>query len=247
MNPGSSAPVGWTDDIPIAGPGRGEYSQCRSGPSGSSPSGGFRIAPVGRCHEGRLGRVWDSARTKAERGGERDARSMVRVRMGGGALVRGLPLALARIDRRRVRPVRAPRIDAPRRGVSRSGARRAVRTRRDHRGGVSPTCIGAQGRPMSAFEGTRGPLDGKVGIVTGASKGIGTAAAIALAHAGAAVAVPTDVGQDDAVRQLVERTLAAFGRLDLAVNNAAGGGAPPTPLADLPIDAYDSAIAITLR
>ena len=125
---------------------------------------------------------------------------------------------------------------------------------------------------MSAFEGTRGPLDGKVGIVTGASKGIGTAAAIALAHAGAAVAVaarsadrledlaatidaaggralavPTDVGQDDAVRQLVERTLAAFGRLDLAVNNAAGGGAPPTPLADLPIDAYDSAIAITLR
>jgi NAD(P)-dependent dehydrogenase (short-subunit alcohol dehydrogenase family) len=125
---------------------------------------------------------------------------------------------------------------------------------------------------MTAGQGTARPLDGKVGIVTGASKGIGAATAAALAHAGAAVAVaarsadrlnelaaridaaggralavPTDVGDADAVRQLVDRTVAAFGRLDLAVNNAAGGGAPPTPLADLPVEAYDSAIAITLR
>jgi NAD(P)-dependent dehydrogenase (short-subunit alcohol dehydrogenase family) len=115
-------------------------------------------------------------------------------------------------------------------------------------------------------------LEGKVGLVTGASKGIGRATAIALADAGAevaiaarstdrldelaasidanggrAIAVPTDVGDADSVRRLVERTVAAFGRLDLAVNNAAGGGAPPTPLADLPLEAYDSAIAITLR
>jgi NAD(P)-dependent dehydrogenase (short-subunit alcohol dehydrogenase family) len=119
----------------------------------------------------------------------------------------------------------------------------------------------------------RGSLfEGKVGIVTGASKGIGAATALALADAGAAVAIaarsadrldelaariganggraialPTDVGDADSVRRLVERTVATFGRLDLAVNNAAGGGAPPTPLADLPVEAYDSAIAITLR
>ena len=35
-----------------------------------------------------------------------------------------------------------------------------------------------------------------------------------------------------------------FGRLDVACNNAAGGGQAPTRMADLPIDAYDSAIAV---
>src|SRR5262249_60332040 len=34
---------------------------------------------------------------------------------------------------------------------------------------------------------------------------------------------------------------------DGAFNNAAGSGQAPTPLVDLPVDAYDSAIAITLR
>jgi len=45
----------------------------------------------------------------------------------------------------------------------------------------------------------------------------------------------------------VGRQVDAFGRLDLAFNNAAGGGQAPTPLAELPVDAYDSAVAITLR
>src|SRR5438132_2795621 len=115
-------------------------------------------------------------------------------------------------------------------------------------------------------------LHGKVAIVTGASRGIGAATARAFVDAGAAVAlaarseheltelaaaisvaggraiaVPTDVGNADAVRQLVERTVETFGTLDLAFNNAAGGGPPPTPLADVPVDAYDTAIAITLR
>ena len=116
------------------------------------------------------------------------------------------------------------------------------------------------------------PLEERVAIVTGASRGIGLVTATALAEAGAAVAlaarseaqlidladkitatdgralaVPTDVGDPASVERLVERTVSEFGRLDFAFNNAAGGGRPPTPLAELPVDAYDSALAITLR
>ena len=127
-----------------------------------------------------------------------------------------------------------------------------------------------QQQPSSVGE--RPILEGRVAIITGASRGIGAATSRAFAAAGAAVAlaardeaalarladqllagggraiaVPTDVADPASVERLVDRTVGAFGRLDLAFNNAAGGGQGPTPLADLPIDAYDSAIAITLR
>ena len=115
-------------------------------------------------------------------------------------------------------------------------------------------------------------LEGKVAIITGASRGIGAVAARAFAEAGAAVvlaardagalaavaaqitagggralAVPTDVGDPGAVERLVGETTAAFGRLDAAFNNAAGGGHPPTPLADVPVDAFDAAVRVNLR
>src|SRR5205807_2806335 len=86
-------------------------------------------------------------------------------------------------------------------------------------------------------------LTGQVAIVTGAARGIGQACARALAVEGVhvvtadlgpsdatvaevrgmgrrALDVPTDVTHREAVRQLVERTMAEFDRIDILVNNA---------------------------
>ncbi|HYU86559.1 MAG TPA: SDR family oxidoreductase [Kribbellaceae bacterium] len=45
----------------------------------------------------------------------------------------------------------------------------------------------------------------------------------------------------------MRQTLDAYSRLDAAVNNAAGGGHRPTPLAEVAVDDYDSALAVSLR
>ena len=128
------------------------------------------------------------------------------------------------------------------------------------------------GSTATSMAGSRPTLEGRAGIITGASRGIGAATARAFVAAGVAVAlaardgaalaalaeelssdggraiaVPTDVADRASVERLVDQTVDAFGRLDLAFNNAAGGGQAPTPLAELPVDAYDSAVAITLR
>lgn len=116
-----------------------------------------------------------------------------------------------------------------------------------------------------------GLLAGKVAIITGASRGIGAAAARTFAAAGAAVvlaarseqaiaalarqirdagghalAVPTDVGDPAAVERLVARTLDTFGHLDAAFNNAADIHMP-APLADVAVEDFDRVLRGTLR
>ena len=92
-----------------------------------------------------------------------------------------------------------------------------------------------------------GKLDGKVALVTGASKGIGQGLAIGLGAAGASVAVnyktdpdgadtterrirvaggeaetfQADIGAKQGIELLVERVFERFGRIDVLVNNAA--------------------------
>jgi NAD(P)-dependent dehydrogenase (short-subunit alcohol dehydrogenase family) len=113
-------------------------------------------------------------------------------------------------------------------------------------------------------------MDKKVAIVTGAGSGVGKATALALLNAGwsvslagrrqdaleqtiaeagnaggRALAVPTDVGDPEAVRALFAQTKEAFGRLDLLFNNA-GTGARGL-LEDLTDEQWQTVVATNLN
>jgi NAD(P)-dependent dehydrogenase (short-subunit alcohol dehydrogenase family) len=112
---------------------------------------------------------------------------------------------------------------------------------------------------------------GKVVLVTGGGGGIGRAACLAFAAAGAKVAcvdrnaaegeavvaeviaqggeamfVAADVTDAAQVRGYVARTLERFGRIDVFVNNAGIEGAV-VPLVDYPDDTFDRVMAVNVR
>ena len=59
------------------------------------------------------------------------------------------------------------------------------------------------------------------------------------------LAVPTDIGDPQAVRALFAATRERFGRLDLLFNNAGIGG-PPVPLEEIPYEDWMAVVAVNL-
>ncbi len=114
-------------------------------------------------------------------------------------------------------------------------------------------------------------FSGKVVLITGGTDGIGLATARVFAGEGASVViaardaqrgarvqaelcglggralfVATDIGQPGAAEQLVTRAVAEFGRLDVAVNNAAAD-VRIAPTADITEAEFDTSVAVNLK
>jgi NAD(P)-dependent dehydrogenase (short-subunit alcohol dehydrogenase family) len=114
-------------------------------------------------------------------------------------------------------------------------------------------------------------FNGKVALVTGGASGIGEACVNTFSQGGAKVVVvdlnpehgakvvaavkqsggealflQVDVGQPDAVAQMVETAISTFGRLDIAVNNAGIGG-ESNPTGSYSIESWRKVIEINLN
>jgi 3-oxoacyl-[acyl-carrier protein] reductase len=113
-------------------------------------------------------------------------------------------------------------------------------------------------------------LEKKVAIITGGGRGIGKATAIALAQAGArvvvaartlseiksvaneiqtmggqALAIQTDVSNEQDVQHMIQKTMEVYERIDILVNNAAVN-LPPKSLVDLTLEEWNWVMSINL-
>jgi len=108
-------------------------------------------------------------------------------------------------------------------------------------------------------------------VITGAGSGIGRAAALAFADAGAqvaaldldkqaceetvhlvaranrrSIAIECDVTDENQVASAMEKTASDLGSIDIALNNAGIGGKSGTPTADLPFSEWETLISVNL-
>jgi 3-oxoacyl-[acyl-carrier protein] reductase len=113
-------------------------------------------------------------------------------------------------------------------------------------------------------------LQDKVAIITGAGRGLGRSVALLFASEGAKVAVasrsaeevlhvveelrslrrealpiPADVSEEDQVREMVARTLDAYGTIDILVNNAGARG-PIGPIQDISLADWERTLTVNL-
>lgn len=114
-------------------------------------------------------------------------------------------------------------------------------------------------------------LQGKVVIVTGAARGLGRAYAIRLAKEGArvvaadildgsdtveaikknkgeAITIKTDVTSEESTREMAAKTIEAFGRIDVLINNAAiFATIVKRPFWQIPAEEWDKVMAVNLK
>ena len=125
--------------------------------------------------------------------------------------------------------------------------------------------IGASAAILDKFS-----LAGKVALVTGASRGIGQALATGLAEAGAdmalvarsrealnstasharelgrrALAIPADVSQMSAIRDVVDQVIREYGRIDILVN--AAGTQARKPILEMTEEDWDTVTSLNLK